>query len=102
MLFRSALYVVFSVRCPVLSLTGVRCPTCGVTSALAALLQGDVEASFALNPFAVPLVASVAFVPMAHRANGKVLWAAVLAAPAASFLMFLVRLMTALISWAFG
>lgn len=38
------------VVCPFLELTGLPCPTCGGTRALAALVAGDWAAAFAWNP----------------------------------------------------
>lgn len=38
------------VACPLLQLTGLPCPTCGGTRALAALVSGDLGAAFAWNP----------------------------------------------------
>ena len=37
-------------RCPFLALTGLPCPTCGTTRALAALAQGDIPRALLLNP----------------------------------------------------
>jgi hypothetical protein len=45
----------FLTSCPHRALTGAPCPLCGVTTAALALLRGDVEASLALNPFALAL-----------------------------------------------
>jgi hypothetical protein len=45
----------FLTACPYRAMTGAPCPLCGVTTAALALLHGDVEASLALNPFALAL-----------------------------------------------
>ena len=37
-------------RCPFLALTGLPCPTCGGTRALAALATGNLSGAFLLNP----------------------------------------------------
>ena len=47
----SALLLHFT--CPLRALTGIACPGCGATRAAAALLQGDLRAALALNPFFV-------------------------------------------------
>lgn len=39
--------------CPVHRLTGLPCPGCGLSRALAAASQGDLGAAFGLNPFVV-------------------------------------------------
>ncbi|HVC19161.1 MAG TPA: DUF2752 domain-containing protein [Vicinamibacterales bacterium] len=54
------------IACPFHAATGLPCPTCGVTRAFAALLQGRLGASLWLNP-AVPVAAAVAllYVPYA-------------------------------------
>jgi hypothetical protein len=44
------------VLCPFRRLTGHACPTCGMTRACVAALRGDVAASFAAHPLAVPLL----------------------------------------------
>lgn len=67
---RSALFAVFAfiyvmiikmvnITCPILAVTGIPCPTCGVTRALFSLLRGDFEGYFKYHPLAVPLVFSV-------------------------------------------
>jgi hypothetical protein len=45
----------FLTSCPYRAMTGAPCPLCGVTTAALALFHGDVEASLALNPFALAL-----------------------------------------------
>jgi hypothetical protein len=47
----SALLLRFT--CPLRALTGIACPACGATRAGAAILQGDLRAALALNPFIV-------------------------------------------------
>ncbi len=54
-----AVFWLLKLPCPILGLTGVPCPTCGVSRALFALLAGDVAASLALHPLAVPLTVAV-------------------------------------------
>lgn len=59
--------------CPVHRLTGLPCPGCGLSRALAAASQGDFGAAFGLNPFVVfvwPLffaLALLAFAPGSVR-----------------------------------
>ena len=50
---------VFDLQCPMKSLLGIPCPTCGVTRAFFALLNGDIEGYFFYHPLAVPLICSV-------------------------------------------
>lgn len=38
------------ILCPLLAFSGIPCPTCGATRALAALATGDLPAALALNP----------------------------------------------------
>ena len=52
----------FALPCMFLSVTGIPCPTCGSTRALAALGQLDVLAAVRLNPL---FVTSMACVPVA-------------------------------------
>lgn len=47
------------VPCPLHLLTGLKCPACGITTAILALLHGDVGAAFAANPglaFSLPVL----------------------------------------------
>ena len=53
------LFIVLHIQCPVLYFFGVPCPTCGVTRALIALLQGDIQEYFERQPMALPLVLTV-------------------------------------------
>lgn len=52
-------------RCPFYLLFGVPCPGCGITRAYTALLSGNVEEAFSLNPMFLP--AGFAFWYMIHR-----------------------------------
>jgi hypothetical protein len=58
--------------CPLRELTGVPCPLCGLTTASTALAGGDLSASLAANPFALPLAIGTAMmaVLMVCRALG--------------------------------
>lgn len=44
------------VRCPFRTFLGVRCPGCGMTHALVALLRGDIRRAMRFNPFVLVLV----------------------------------------------
>lgn len=47
--------------CPLHALTGIPCPTCGMTRAVAALLHGKIRLAFLLNPLTTSLLFAVAF-----------------------------------------
>ena len=64
--------------CPLHSLTGLDCPTCGGLRAAHLLLHGQFRAAFALNPFlffALPVVALLLIRPALARPRW-VLWTA--------------------------
>lgn len=48
------------IPCPIRTVFGVRCPGCGMTHALVALLRGDVRRAAQFNPFVFVLVPLVA------------------------------------------
>ncbi|HTG44046.1 MAG TPA: DUF2752 domain-containing protein [Verrucomicrobiae bacterium] len=50
---RAFLQLGFSWQCPVLAITGLPCPSCGSTRALAALSQLDLRTAAAFNPLFV-------------------------------------------------
>ncbi|MDD2240662.1 MAG: DUF2752 domain-containing protein [Kiritimatiellae bacterium] len=80
----------FYPACPLHTLTGLECPTCGALRAAHLLLHGDIRAAFALNPFlffAVPCVALLAL-PRKTPLPRWMPWAAL----AALFLWFLWRI----------
>ena len=60
----------FYPACPLHSLTGIDCPTCGTLRAAHLLLHGKVRAAFALNPllfFALPVLALLLLRPALAR-----------------------------------
>jgi len=80
--------------------SGLPCPGCGMTRALAALLQGDLARSFALHPLALPvlagwlLLAFAGLMPTARRlrlADALAVWDRRLALSALSLAAFLVH-----------
>ena len=71
----------FYPRCPLHSLTGLDCPTCGGLRAAHQLLHGNVRAAYVLNPFlfyALPVAALFLIRPLRVRARGLP-WAALAA-----------------------
>lgn len=48
-------------RCPMLFLTGIECPFCGMTRASVALARGDVHAALAYHPLAPLVLVGVLF-----------------------------------------
>lgn len=62
MLFVLVLFDVIPWRCPIASLLGIPCPTCGVTRAVRAGLGGDTSAAFHFHPlwtFVVVVVGAI-------------------------------------------
>ena len=45
----------FSIGCPIYGITGIPCPTCGMTRAIISLLHGDMKSYIAYNAFTVPV-----------------------------------------------
>ena len=44
------------IPCPIRTVFGIRCPGCGMTHALVALLRGDIRRAVRFNPFVLVLV----------------------------------------------
>lgn len=60
----------FYPACPLHSLTGLDCPTCGLLRAAHLLLHGEVHAAFALNPllfFLIPAAGLLCLRPALRR-----------------------------------
>ncbi len=53
------LYILCGIPCPIAYFLGVPCPTCGVTRALFALLQGDFQGYLHYHALAVLLIFTV-------------------------------------------
>ncbi len=68
------------VLCPFRACTGMACPGCGLTRAIAHAVRGDLAGSFRLHPLALPLVALLGLVLVLRRSPGHRLridrWAA--------------------------
>ncbi len=52
-------FAVFHLPCPILVITSVPCPTCGMTRAFFAFLQGDFAAYLYRNAMALPVAAAI-------------------------------------------
>ena len=71
-LFPPWLYAIYPV-CPIRALTGWRCPGCGSTRALAAMLSGRFTDAFHFNPLAMflwPTLAVLALAELTPRCAG--------------------------------
>lgn len=66
-------YSILEISCPVSRLLGFPCPTCGVTRALTALLQGQLSEYLRYHALALPLVFTVLLA--VHVKNLKSRWA---------------------------
>lgn len=44
---------IIGISCPIKAIFGIKCPTCGVTTATLSLLHGDFYGYFSTQPFAV-------------------------------------------------
>ena len=53
------LYDLTDIGCPIRKLTGVPCPTCGMTRAMLSLLRFDFRAYITYNPAAVPVIVAI-------------------------------------------
>lgn len=62
--------------CPVRTITGLPCPSCGATRAAGALLEGDLLGAFSFNPLAalagVVLIGGGLMAPLWVRRGGRV------------------------------
>ena len=54
-----SLIAYLNIGCPFLRLTGLPCPTCGVTRAMIAIVSGNIYDYCRYQPLALPLVVSV-------------------------------------------
>ncbi|MEE0970091.1 MAG: DUF2752 domain-containing protein [Clostridia bacterium] len=50
----------FDIGCPVLYITGIPCPACGVTRAMLSLVRFDIASYLFYNPMALPLCIAAA------------------------------------------
>ncbi|MBR1935649.1 MAG: DUF2752 domain-containing protein [Muribaculaceae bacterium] len=57
----------FFPRCPMLQLTGYRCPGCGSQRAIHSLLTGDVSAAWHYNPLVIVVIPIIIFYFVADR-----------------------------------
>lgn len=84
----------FSIGCPIRSLTGIPCPTCGVTRALLSLLRLDFAGYFRYNPMAVPLCVAIflAFHEKLLRIGLRWFLALIIGTAVLTFVVYLIRL----------
>lgn len=59
--------------CIIREITGIPCPTCGVTRALISLICGNLKAYMYYNSFAVPLCAATVFMILGSHIKNKML-----------------------------
>ncbi len=52
------------VRCPLNALFGLHCPTCGLTRACLALMQGELTEALRLNPLVIPAMGAALLFPV--------------------------------------
>lgn len=57
--------------CPLLTLTGIPCPLCGMTRAVVAAEHGHWLASLRFNPLGIPLVVGVIALLVARKAQPR-------------------------------
>lgn len=67
------IYVIFA-SCPIRSLTGIPCPSCGITRACFSVIQGDLNSALYYHPlFFLPfLVAIISFLIFKKERSQKV------------------------------
>ena len=70
LVYRRLMLFLYGSTCPSVILTGLPCPGCGMTRAVKILLRGDLAASWAMNPMAVPVLLLVAYCLVWHFAKG--------------------------------
>lgn len=59
LLVYEAILFALGVTCPIYAVFGVKCPTCGVSRAVIALLSFDVQGYISYQPLAIPLLIAV-------------------------------------------
>lgn len=59
LLVYEVLLFALGITCPIYAVFGVKCPTCGVSRAVIALLSLDVEGYINYHPMAIPLLLAV-------------------------------------------
>ncbi len=62
---------VFFIGCPIKKLTGLRCPTCGMTRAMLSLLKGRLEEYCFYNKMALPVSVAILLEFYAAHFGGK-------------------------------
>ena len=80
------------ISCPIYAITGVKCPTCGVTRALISLLRFDLKGYLTYNFMALPLLISAWFIINADLfSKRKFATVLSLAVIVLNFLLYLVK-----------
>lgn len=62
-IYSFSIYIGYPIGCIIYAITGLNCPTCGMTRAWLALLSGDIEMAFYFHPLFmfVPIVLGLYF-----------------------------------------
>ena len=54
-----AIFIIFEITCPIKHITGVPCPTCGMTRAMLALIELDIKGYMEYNPMSIFMFTAV-------------------------------------------